>query len=100
MTTLSIRLPQDLEQQLEQEARAAHKSRSEVVRDALAEYVRRRERERFMAELVNEASRLRDDPEVAAVEEEFLPLENEILEVAEGGEPGDRRPGEPERWWR
>ena len=49
MATLSIRLSEDLEEKLEQEARLRETNRSEVAREALADYLRRQERERFMA---------------------------------------------------
>lgn len=53
-STLSIRFPEDLEKKLDQEARLAHKRRSELVREAVQEYVLRRESERFMQEMVRE----------------------------------------------
>ncbi|MEX0732457.1 MAG: ribbon-helix-helix protein, CopG family [Aquisalimonadaceae bacterium] len=54
MSTLSIRFPEDLERKLAEEARLAHKGRSEMVREAVQEYVQRREHERFMQEMVTE----------------------------------------------
>lgn len=99
MSTLSIRLPERLDRQLKEEARLSRKKRSELVREAIAEYLRRRRRDRLMAELVAEARQLKDDPETLAVAEEFLPLENEALDRAEGREPGEPWPEESERWW-
>jgi metal-responsive CopG/Arc/MetJ family transcriptional regulator len=54
MSTLSIRFPEDLERKLDEEARRAHKGRSELVREAVQEYVQRREKERFMQGMVQE----------------------------------------------
>lgn len=54
MTTLSIRFPDDLGHKLDEEARLANKGRSELVREAVQEYVQRREKERFMQEMVKE----------------------------------------------
>lgn len=54
MSTLSIRFPDDLERKLEEEARHARKGRSELVREAVREYVQRREQERFMQDMVAE----------------------------------------------
>lgn len=54
MTTLSIRFPEELERKLDEEARLAHKGRSELVREAVQEYVQRREKERFMQGMVEE----------------------------------------------
>lgn len=54
MSTLSIRFPDELERKLDEEARLAHKGRSELVREAVQEYVQRREKERFMQGMVEE----------------------------------------------
>lgn len=105
MSTLSIRLPDELDRQLQTEARLADKTRSELARDVLAEYVKRRERERFMAELVAEAKAAYADPEIRRealeIAEDFLPLDNEALDIAEGRVPGESGREEPaEKWWR
>ena len=105
MSTLSIRLPEDLDRQLEKEAKLSHKKRSELVRDALAEYLRKRERDRFMAELVAEARAAHAAAairrEALQIEEEFLPLDNEALDIAEERKPGDPWPEElGEKWWK
>ncbi|QTF91967.1 ribbon-helix-helix protein, CopG family [Halomonas sp. BM-2019] len=61
-STLSIRFPEDLERRLDEEARLAHKGRSELVREAVQEYVLRLERERFMEEMVREMHEWQGDP--------------------------------------
>ncbi|MBB3189566.1 ribbon-helix-helix protein, CopG family [Halomonas cerina] len=61
MSTLSIRFPEDLERKLAEEARLAHKGRSELVREAVQEYVLRRERERFIQDMVQEMREWQDD---------------------------------------
>lgn len=61
MTTLSIRFPDDLEHKLDEEARLANKGRSELVREAVQEYVQRREKERFMQEMVEEMHDWQED---------------------------------------
>ena len=104
MGTLSIRLPDGLDQQLHEEARLAEKTRSELVRDLVAEYLVRRERERFMAELVAEAKAAYSDPDIRRealqIAEDFLPLDNEALDLAEGRQPGAPWPEETEgKWW-
>jgi predicted transcriptional regulator len=104
MGTLSIRLPDALDRQLQEEARLAEKTRSELVRDLVADYLARRERERFMAELAAAARALANDPEAVAesleIAEDFLPLDNEALDLAEGRQPGEPRPEETEgKWW-
>jgi len=54
MSTLSVRLPEDLERRLETEARLAQRGRSELVREAVQEYLARHEQDRFMREMVAE----------------------------------------------
>lgn len=54
MSTLSIRFPEELERKLAEEARLSHKGRSELVREAVKEYVQHREQERFMQDMVDE----------------------------------------------
>src|ERR1700674_2132891 len=94
MPALSLRLPEDLDHRLGDEARLEGLPRSEVVRQAISDFLARREKERFMAELVaaakamsQNAAAMRESRELA---EEFLPLDNEALDIAEG-----RKPGEP-----
>jgi len=96
MRTLSVRLPEPLDRKLDHEARDEGKSRSELAREAIVEYVERRERERFLATLAEEARAVRGAPESRHIAEEFLVAENEALEVAEGGGEGDDH---DERWW-
>lgn len=95
-TTLSIRLSEELEERLDQEARLRETNRSEVARQALADYLRRSERERFMAELLEEARQLKNDPETLRLVEEWLPIDNEAMEIAEGRPAGA---GEEDPWW-
>jgi len=104
MPALSLRLPEDLEHRLEEEAHREGLPRSEVARQAINDYLTRRERERFMAELVAEAraAYMNDTVRREAIEmaEDFLEADNEALDVGEG-----RKPGEPvsdengQRWW-
>jgi len=105
MPALSLRLPEDLDNRLDEEANREGLPRSEVARQAISEYITRREKERFMAELVAEASAgyaneaIRN--ESIEITEEFLPLDNEALDIAESRKPGEPRPEETsERWWK
>jgi predicted transcriptional regulator len=103
MPALSLRLPEDLDHRLEEEARREGLPRSEVARQALSDYLTRRERERFMSELVAEARAAYTDEamrrEALEMAEDFQEADNEALDKAEG-----RKPGEPERdeerWWK
>jgi metal-responsive CopG/Arc/MetJ family transcriptional regulator len=105
MGAMSLRLPDELVVRLDAEVVLDGRPRSEVVRTALAEYLLRRERERFMAEYVAEARAAYADPQIARealeIAEDFLPLENEALDRAEGRRPGEPWPEESgERWWK
>ena len=105
MPAFSLRLPHDLERRLGEEARHCGQPRSELIREALEELLRRRERERFMAGLVAAAEALARDPSARAesldVAAEFLPADCEALALAEettspelSGQPS------PQPWWR
>ena len=87
MASFSLRLPEDLESQLDEEARREGVARSEVARTAIAEFLERRKRERYLAAFVAEARAAYADPrirkEALALAEEALPLDNEGLRVAE-----------------
>jgi metal-responsive CopG/Arc/MetJ family transcriptional regulator len=82
-----LRLPEDLEARLDEEARRDGVARSEVARTAIAEFLDRRERERYMAAFVAEARAAYADPAIRhdalVLAEEALPLDNEGLRVAE-----------------
>lgn len=100
MSAISLRLPDDFDIRLEEEARLEGKTRSEVARQAIAEFLERREKERFMAELVEEARRAYANP---AIRKEALEIANDTVddgldqviadERAAGIDPG-------EKWWR
>ena len=101
MATLNIRLPDSLDRQLSALAAQTHQNRSDLARAALEKYLRDKEHERLMDEMVAAARFLATNPEARAesiaIAEEFLPLENEVLDIAEGRKPGDP---EPEQWWK
>ena len=105
MPALSLRLPEDLDHRLTEEAQREDLPRSEVARQAISEFLTRREKERFMAELVAEA---RSGYATEAVRREAMDLAeesivtgNEALDIAEGHKPGVSRPAEKsERWWK
>lgn len=96
MRTLSVRLPERLDHDLEQEARDEGTTRSDLAREAISEFLERRERERFLATLRDEARMLRGDPATRRVRRDFAGAEAEALEVAEGS--GSEHDAD-ERWW-
>lgn len=100
MSAISLRLPEEIETRLAEEARLEGRPRSEVVREAIVEYITRRERERFMEEMVAAARALAADAESRR---EMLEIAEDTVddgldaiiaeERAAGIEPG-------EKWWR
>ena len=89
MAGFSLRLPDDLESQLDEEARREGVARSEIARAAIAEFLARKERQRYLATFVAEARAAYADPKIRkdalALAEEAVPLDNEGLSVAERG---------------
>ncbi|MCQ8129551.1 ribbon-helix-helix protein, CopG family [Methylomonas rivi] len=101
MPAISLRLPNDVEANLKAEAQLEGKSQSEIARLAITEYLARRERERFMAEMVAEVRTAYADPEIRrealAIAEEFDAaddaLDRLIAEERAAGIDPD------EKWW-
>lgn len=87
MAGFSLRLPEDLESRLDDEARREGVARSEIARTAIAEFLARKERQRTIAAFVAEAHAAYADPkirkEALTLAEEAVPLDNEGLHVAE-----------------
>jgi len=105
MPAISLRLPEELDHKLEDEARLEQLPRSEVVRIAIVDYLARRERERFMSELVAEARTAYADEAIRssalAMAEEGIATSNEALDIAEGRKPGDNSSTELDgKWWK
>lgn len=102
MGAVSLRLPDEMERKLDAEAERCGQPRSRLIRDAIAELIARRERERALAEVAAAARALAADAgaaaEVRRIAEDFIEAENHALDATEG-----HRPGEPqesgERWW-
>ena len=106
MGTLTLRLPDELDHRLTAFAKAEDTTRSDLARTALEKFLRDSERERLMAQLVEEAraAYANEDirQEAMKIAAEFLPLENEALDIAEGRKPGKSRPKKKltEKWWK
>lgn len=101
MPAISLRLPADVEAHLKAEAQLEGKSQSEIARLAITEYLARRERERFMAEMVAEVRTAYADPEIRrealAIAEDFDAVDDALdrliaEERAAGIDPD-------EKWW-
>lgn len=101
MATFNLRLPDSLDRQLTALAAQTHQNRSDLARAALEKYLRDMESERLLAGMVEAARFLatnhRARAESIAIAEEFLPLDNEALDLAEGRKASDP---EPEKWWK
>lgn len=99
MGNLSVRLSDEAESNLDREAEISGKSRSEVVREAVGEYLTRRERDRFMEEMVRAAKALYSDPE--ARREGLEVAEEGLEEWLQGIEREERAAGiDPDKkWW-
>ena len=105
MSMLNIRLTDQIEQQLSAEARRENRTRSEIARDALIWYLTEIEKKRFMDQLLEEAREAYANEtirqEAKEIAEEFLPLENEALDIAENRKSDKSRHEEPgEKWWK
>jgi metal-responsive CopG/Arc/MetJ family transcriptional regulator len=105
MSTLTLRLPDSMDRQLSELAARKHLNRSELARTALEQYLHEQERERLIAEMEAAFRILATNSEARAesiaIAEEFLPLENEALDIAEGRKPGEPWPEElGEIWWK
>lgn len=88
MPLVSIRLPDDVEARLTREAGRLGRSKSELARDAIVDYLERLERQRFLGEIAR-AARARGDDEALATANEALVTDNEALALSESvvGEP-------------
>jgi predicted transcriptional regulator len=101
MAALSLRLPDELASRLDGEARRGGAARSDVARQAIEEFLARRERERFIAGFVAEARAAYGDPSFRAAARELaaeaLMTDNEALAIAEGGQRNARGGGRPRK---
>ncbi|HET7371370.1 MAG TPA: ribbon-helix-helix protein, CopG family [Gammaproteobacteria bacterium] len=92
---LNIRLPEELERKLAEEAEQSRRSRSEIAREALSLYLRAHRRQRYINRLRSAASTLRQ-AEAIAIAEESLPLDEESLAIAESAVRYDN----DDKWWK
>ena len=100
MAALSLRLPDHLEQQLNEEARLSGQPRSQLMREALETLLSHRREERAQAALRMAAVALASDAgaceEAREMAADFLLAENEALAGAEGAANATSA----EVWWR
>jgi predicted transcriptional regulator len=96
MSTLTIRLDDSMQKELDQESRALHLSRSQLVREALKDYLKRREDRKFMAALVR-AANATDPVENKLYSQEGLAWGDRALSVADGPPALTKRPSRRRR---
>jgi predicted transcriptional regulator len=82
MPVISMRLPDELDEQLGREAALAERPKSELIRDAIVAFLERQERGRFQRQLVRAAC-ARGPAEALQLAGEFLPVDNEALALAD-----------------
>lgn len=99
MSNISVRLSPEIENGLDEEARLTHRNRSDVVREAVSQYLSHRQKERMIEEMRQAARALYADPaamrEGIEIAEEGLEdwLDNiEREELAAGIDPD-------KKWW-
>lgn len=101
MPAISLRLPDDVEANLKAEAQLEGKSQSEIARLAITEYLARRERERFMAEMVEAARALANDPQARAealqIAEDFDAVDDGLDRLIAEERAAGINPDE--KWW-
>ena len=85
MSTLSIRLSNDLAARLSEESRLASQPKSLLARTALEQFLAARRRERILSRL--SAAAAATGPDAAVLAAEALPFDNESLALAEGRDP-------------
>jgi metal-responsive CopG/Arc/MetJ family transcriptional regulator len=101
MSAVSLRLPDHLEQQLNEEARLSGQPRSQLLREALETLLSQRREGRAQAALRLAAEALASDAGACAVAQElaadFLMAENEALALAGAEAPANATSAEA--WW-
>ena len=90
MSTLSIRLSNDLDARLSEESRLVRQPKSLLVRTALEQFLAGRRRERILSRL--SAAAAATGPDAAVLAAEALPFDNESLALAEGRDPAAEWP--------
>jgi predicted transcriptional regulator len=101
MANISVRLPPDIERSLEKEARLTDRNRSDLVREAVGEYLTRKQRERLIDEMSKAARALYSNPAAVAearqIQEDFDAVDTTLDQI----ESQERAAGiDPDKkWW-
>jgi predicted transcriptional regulator len=82
MAALNLRLEDELDARLAREAQRADQTRSELARQAIAQFLAQRDRQRFLDRIAR-AARARGYREALTLAGEALATDNEALDLAE-----------------
>ncbi|AGA34468.1 CopG domain protein DNA-binding domain protein [Thioalkalivibrio nitratireducens DSM 14787] len=100
MVMISLCVPDKIEKRLADEAHIAGRARSELVLEALTDFLARRERERFMTAMVAAARTLAADPEAMSESQEIADdLANDGLDSVIEAECATGVESQT-KWWR
>lgn len=99
MSHLSVRLPEGIEQRLDREAERTGRNRSDLVREAVGQYLTQKERDRMIEEMKEAARVLSSDPDAVRASRELA--EEGLEDWIESIEREERAAGaDPyEKWW-
>lgn len=97
MGTLNVRLSEELASNLQREATLTHRPRSELAREAIREYLERRERERYLAEFVAEARAVYSDETLRS---DARQIARDMDAVEADGLPSSTEEDTGGGWWR
>jgi len=97
MGALSLRLSDDLDYALTDEAKREQKPRSAVVRQALVDYLQRMEKERFMNSMVEAATALANHPD--SRKESLEIVESTLADTGNAIRDGEE-PESYDQWWK
>lgn len=99
MSHLSVRLPEEVEQRLDREAKRTGRNRSDLVREAVGQYLTQKERDRMIEEMKQAARELSSDPD--AIRESRELAEEGVDAWIDSIEREERAAGvDPdEKWW-
>ena len=99
MSNISVRLPPEIERGLEEEARLTERNRSDLLREAVGEYLTRKQKARLIAEMKAAARALYPNPEAEreGVESAEAGLEDWLESIGREEQAAGVDPDE--RWW-
>lgn len=96
MSTLNVRLPEELDRWLAREAELSHKPRSELAREAIRAYLEGLEQQRYLARFLQEARAVYGDERLGR---DARALDNELGD-AEADPPAEPNRSPDDDWWR